>query len=275
MQVPKIIRESTHRLIESLNNYPQFLHVLIGPRQSGKSTAAKQVIEGLNLPYHSITADGPEEHSSSWIEMNWRQALKLSKPGSPALLVVDEMQKVKAWSESIKLLWDEIKDNPEIPIRVLLLGSSSLAIERGLTESLSGRFIVHRSSHWSFSEMKKAHNFSLDQWIYFGGYPGSGSLIQDDLTWRAYILDSLIDTALSRDIMQLEKIAKPALLRALFFLATKHSAEIISYNKLMGLLHDAGNTTTVSHYLELLGRAFLLREFLNIRTIHLRGVRQK
>ena len=106
--------------------------------------------------------------------------------------------------------------------------------------------------------MRDAFGWDLETWLVFGGYPGAANYIGDPELWMRYISDSLIDTTLSRDILQLETVAKPALLRHLFGLATHYPSQVLSFNKMLGQLVDAGNTTTLSHYLQLLGQAFLI-----------------
>ena len=237
----------------------RFLQVLVGPRQVGKTTMARQVLEMLGLPSVYASADGPLLEERLWIEQQWDQArLKArSAPSAGALLVLDEVQKVSGWSEVIKRLWDE-DTVAGVTLKVLLLGSSPLLMERGLTESLAGRFEVIRAPHWSFSEMESAFGWSLDQFIHFGGYPGAAPLIEDHDRWTRYILDSLIETTVSRDILLLSRIEKPALLRRLFQLGCEYSSQVLSYQKMLGQLHDAGNTTTLAHYLDLLSAAGLL-----------------
>jgi predicted AAA+ superfamily ATPase len=173
------------------------------------------------------------------------------------VLIVDEIQKISSWSEQIKRLWDEDSAS-RLPLKIVVLGSAPLLIQKGLTESLTGRFEVVRLTHWSFSEMKAAFGWNLDQYVFFGGYPGAAGLIQDEGRWKRYILDSMIETTLSRDLLQLNRIDKPALLRQLFTLGCSYSGQILSYTKLVGQLQDAGNTTTLAHYLELLGAAGML-----------------
>jgi hypothetical protein len=140
----------------------------------------------------------------------------------------------------------------------VLLGSAPLLVQKGLTESLAGRFEILRLPHWSFAEMRDAFDFSLDQYVYFGGYPGSAPLAREASRWRRYILDSLVETTISRDVLLLTRVDKPALLRRLFELGCRYSGQVLSYTKMLGQLHDAGNTTTLAHYLELLGGAGLL-----------------
>lgn len=251
-------RHQFNRICTRLEERRRFIQVLAGPRQCGKTTLAHQVEKTIKIPTYFVTADSPTPHSSVWIEQQWETArtlVKKSKKG--ALIIFDEIQKVIGWSEVIKKLWDE--DTAEKnDLKVMLLGSAPLLIQRGLTESLAGRFEIIPLSHWSFEEMRNAFNWNLEQYIYFGGYPGSAELITDEERWSRYIQDSLIETTISRDILLMTRIDKQALLRQLFRLGTAYSGQIVSYQKMLGQLHDAGNTTTLAHYLELLSSAGLL-----------------
>lgn len=231
------------------------MHVLVGPRQVGKTTIARQLADSLGFPAIVATADSPTPLDGAWIETQWRRALMRASDG-PVLLVLDEVQKVSGWSESVKLLWDG-RDSAR-DIRVLLLGSSALLMQDGLTESLAGRFLLHRCPHWSFAECREAFGWTLEQWIFFGGYPGAAAFVHDESLWKRYIVDSLIETVLARDVYQMARVGKPALLRHLFALAATLPAQIVSYTKMLGQLQDAGNTTTLAHYLRLLEGAFLL-----------------
>ena len=173
------------------------------------------------------------------------------------MLIIDEIQKIQGWSETVKRLWDE-DTAAKLPLRVMLLGSSPLLVQKGLTESLAGRFEIIHITHWDFNEMQTCFGFNLDKYIYFGGYPGAAGLIAEPQRWTQYILDSLIETTISRDILLLTRIDKPALLRRLFHLGCQYSGQVLSYQKMLGQLQDAGNTTTLAHYLDLLGGAGLL-----------------
>ena len=170
------------------------------------------------------------------------------------LLILDEAQKIPDWSEAVKRLWDE-DSAAGLPLRVLLLGSAPLLVQRGLTESLAGRFELIRLPHWSFAEMQEAFSFDLDRFVFFGGYPGAAPLVRDRARWAGYILDSLVETTVSRDILLLTRVDRPALLRQLFRLGCDYSGQVLSYQKMLGQLQEAGNTTTLAHYLELLAGA--------------------
>jgi uncharacterized protein len=232
----------------------RFIQVLAGPRQVGKTTVVRQVLAESDLPSHYASADDPLGRDSIWIEAQWEIGRELASGRRAALLVFDEVQKVPGWSEVVKRLWDE-DTAAEKRLKVVVLGSSPLLVQRGLTESLAGRFELVRVWHWSFSEMREAFGWDLDRFVFFGGYPGAATLVDDEGRWRAYILDSLIETTISRDILLLARVEKPALLRQLFRLGCEYSAQILSYTKMLGQLQDAGNTTTLAHYLDLLSGA--------------------
>ena len=235
---------------------PRRHQIVIGPRQVGKTTAARQAAARSECPCHYASADEALPPGPEWIEAQWNAALRLAAHcEAPAWLILDEIQKVRGWSEEVKRLWDADTTGK---IQPLLLGSSALLLQKGLSESLAGRFFLHRCSHWSWPEMRDAFGWDLETWLVFGGYPGAANYIGDPELWMRYISDSLIDTTLSRDILQLETVAKPALLRHLFGLAAHYPSQVLSFNKMLGQLVDAGNTTTLSHYLQLLGQAFLI-----------------
>ena len=242
-------------LLSLLSRQTPVIHVLIGPRQVGKTTIARQIEQTAGIPVIYATADSPIPLDAAWIETQWRRATAAGTGGAPVLLVLDEVQKVRGWSEALKFLWDGRGAGPEV--RVLILGSSALLMQEGLGESLAGRFFLHRCTHWGYPECRDAFGWSLEQWIYFGGYPGGASFAEDETSWKRYITDSLIETVLARDVIQMSRIAKPVLLRHLFALAATFPAQSVSYTKMLGQLQDAGNTTTLAHYLKLLESAFL------------------
>ncbi len=247
-------------LFARLKEPRKFLQVLAGPRQTGKTTLIHQAMESLTLASHYASADEPTLQSRTWIEQQWEVGRLLTREAgnkAGALLVLDEIQKVAGWSETVKRQWDS-DTAKKVPLRVVLLGSAPLLIQRGLTESLAGRFEIIPVIHWSYSEMKDAFGWGLDHYVYFGGYPGAADLINDRQRWARYIIDSLIETTISRDILLMTRIDKPALLRRLFQLGCNYSGQILSYQKMIGQLQDAGNTTTLAHYLELMSGTGML-----------------
>lgn len=245
-------------LTSALKKQLPVFQVLIGPRQVGKTTISQQVLKKLTYPSVYASADSPLPPGPEWIESQWRLAeFELQKSKKPVVLVLDEIQKVRGWSESLKLHWARAQQQGN-DIRLLVLGSSALLLQEGLTESLAGRFFLTRCPHWSFRECSSAFGWDLKTWLYFGGYHGASVFVHDEQLWKRYITDSLIETVLARDVLQMQKITKPALLRHLFALSAAFPARIFSYNKMLGQLQDAGNTTTLAHYLRLLESAFLL-----------------
>lgn len=229
---------------------------MAGPRQVGKSTLVQQVVDDIGAPARFASADEPTLRGAGWIDQQWQAARRLAADTGKAgcVLVLDEIQKVPGWSETVKRLWDE-DTRSRRRVRVVVLGSAPLLIAQGLTESLAGRFEVLHLPHWSFSEMREAFGWSLDQYVFHGGYPGAAPLISDPRRWARYVVDSLIETSISRDVLLLSRVDKPALLRRLFELACRYSGQVLSYNKMLGQLQDAGNSTTLAHYLDLLAGA--------------------
>lgn len=235
----------------------RFIQVVAGPRQVGKSTLVQQATQGLALPVRYASADEPTLRGADWIAQQW-DAARLESGDDSAVLVLDEIQKIPGWSETVKRLWDEdtrAQASGKPALKVVVLGSAPLLIAQGLTESLAGRFETIPLSHWSFAEMREAFGWTVDEYIYYGGYPGAAPLIADPARWKRYVLDSLIETSISRDVLLLTRVDKPALLRRLFELACRYSGQVLSYTKMQGQLQDAGNTTTLAHYLDLLAGA--------------------
>jgi predicted AAA+ superfamily ATPase len=247
------LRSQGGKLRRRLEEPRRFIQVVAGPRQTGKTTLVRQVQDGLDAPGHYASADEPALRDRVWLEQQWEVGrLRARDSGAAgAVLVLDEIQKIADWSETVKRLWDEDTAG-RVRLKVVLLGSAPLLIHRGLTESLAGRFELIHCTHWSYPEMRAAFSWSVYQYLYYGGYPGAAQLVAEPERWAAYVKDALIETTLSRDILLLSRVDKPALLRRLFQLACLYSGQVLSYQKMTGQLQDAGNTTTLAHYLDLL-----------------------
>lgn len=252
-------RSYLQRLIKVMNEPKRFIQVLVGPRQIGKTTLISQLIKKINLPCIFESADAVVASDRTWIEVIWYNTREqLKEPGVDGyVLIIDEIQKIDNWSEIVKRLWDEDMRNG-VNIKVILLGSSRLLIQQGLTESLAGRFELTYLGHWSFTEMEAAFGFTAEQYVWFGGYPGSADLINDEERWKNYVSNALIETSISKDILMLTRVDKPALMKRLFELGCLYTGQILSFTKVLGQLSDAGNTTTLSHYLQLMDTAGLL-----------------
>lgn len=279
----KLVERLTDRLIEP----PNRIQIVAGPRQTGKTTLVKQACKevlGQSKRMSMFRAvDNPSIDSTAllrdfdygdqiiaaenqgikadtrWLVDQWQKARAMARSekykDSGYTLVLDEIQKIPDWSEAVKGLWDD--DHSEgLNLHVVLLGSSPLLMQQGLSESLMGRYEVLESYHWSYLEMSEAFGFDIDEYIYFGGYPGAATYIRDEPRWQAYVQNSLIDPFLIKDIMVLARIDKPVLLKNAFELSCEYSGQIISLNKMKGQLHSAGkgNETTIAHYLDLLFR---------------------
>ena len=246
-------------LIKRMHEPRRFLQVIMGPRQVGKTTLVSQLAAQVKIDYLFVSADSIASGNATWLEQQWEAArIKLAQHETKEfLLVIDEIQKISNWSETEKLLWDtDTRSN--LNLKVILLGSSRLLLQQGLTESLAGRFESIYMGHWSFDEMQQAFGWDVNQYVWFGGYPGSATLVDEEDRWKTYVTDSLIETSISKDILMLTRVDKPALMKRLFELGCLYSGQILSYTKVLGQLQDTGNTTTLSHYLELLDTAGLL-----------------
>ena len=252
-------RHHLQTLIKRMQEPRRFLQLIMGPRQVGKTTLVTQLAAQAKIDYLFVSADSVVAGNATWLEQQWEAArIKgAQQEAKEFLLVIDEIQKIDNWSETVKLLWDTDTRN-NLNLKVILLGSSRLLLQQGLTESLAGRFESTYMGHWSFDEMQQAFGWDVNQYVWFGGYPGSATLIDDEERWKTYVTESLIETSISKDILMLTRVDKPALMKRLFELGCLYSGQILSCTKVLGQLQDAGNTTTLSHYLELLDTAGLL-----------------
>ena len=253
------VRKQFYTLKERILEPRKFMQVLAGPRQVGKSTLVGQVLAQVSIPYSIEVADAVDPKDGDWIHRVWEAArtTMMLRKMEEYLLVIDEVQKIENWSEVVKREWDADSRN-HVNLKVVLLGSSRLLLKKGLTESLAGRFEMIRMPHWSLQEMRDAFGVTLDEYIYFGGYPGPAHMIHDERRWRKYIKDSLVAPAIEKDVIMTSNIYKPALMKQLFELGCSYSAEILSLTKLMGQLQDVGNVTTLASYLEILDQSALL-----------------
>jgi len=252
-------RSELQTLKKRVNEPRKFIQVLMGPRQVGKTTLVSQLLKQIHIHALFESADAIPAGDSIWLQQIWESArLKMQvQSAHQFLLVVDEIQKIANWSETVKKLWDE-DSHQGIQLKVILLGSSRLLLQKGLTESLAGRFETIYLTHWTLNEMKQAFDWDANTFAWFGGYPGGAWLIKDEIRWKKYVKDSLIETSISKDILMLTRVDKPALMKNLFELGCLYSGQILSFTKIQGQLQDAGNTTTLSHYLKLLDTAGLL-----------------
>lgn len=250
-------RQLVDKLVSRINEPRRFIQILLGPRQTGKTTALNQALKDVRLPF--IQAEVAEHGASTdWLRSQWYQARNLITSLSPsALLVIDEVQYVTGWADAVKALWDEDAKSG-IDLRVVLTGSSATLIRSGMAESLAGRFELIRCTHWTYAECREAFGLTLDEFLFFGAYPGAIPLRNDVKRWASYVTDAIIEPAIAKDVLALEDVRNPALLRRLFFLGAPYSGQEISYRKLLGQLDDRGNTATIAHYLDLLEQAGMM-----------------
>lgn len=235
----------------------RFMQIVVGPRQTGKSTAVGQALAKLGAPVVSMAFDRPRDRRASRIEELWHQAREIAEREGEVILSLDEIQKVRDWSSTVKFLWDE-DSAASRNVKVVLTGSSALTLQKGMAESLKGRFEELFNTQWTFSECREAFGYSLEQFLFFGGYPGASAFVDDQDRWFSYLHNSIIEPTITQDVLEMETVKKPALLRALFEIGAAYSAQEVSYRKLLGQLDDRGNVEVISHYLDLLDHAGLL-----------------
>ena len=250
------------RIEERPEKPPRHMIAVTGPRQTGKTTLIQQALERTDIPSTYVRGDDPVPahiaKDALWLEKIWKQARKETENSKRGhILVLDEVQRIQEWSSAVKVLWDADRFH-ERNLHVIILGSSPLMMQKGLSESMAGRFETIHLTQWSYPEMAEAFGFSLDQYLYFGGYPGAAPLINLPERWQQYARSAIIETNIERDIVERMAIHKPALLKQLFEVGSEFSAQIVSYRNLLGQLDDKGNVTTLADYLGLLGRAGLL-----------------
>ena len=254
-----ITRQQLSVLKTRMEEPRRFIQVLAGPRQVGKTTLVQQFVQQTNTPVLSVSADLVEPTNKEWIILQWetvRSKMRIQQL-TEYILIIDEIQRINDWSAVVKREWDA-DTQQGINIKVILLGSSRLLLKDGLTESLFGRFELIRMTHWTFAEMREAFDFSLDEYIYFGGYPGGATLRSDENRWLDYMQHAIIEPGIEKDVLMTKRILKPALMRQLFEIGCSYSSEELSFTKVLGRLQDAGNVTTLSNYLYTLSEANLL-----------------
>jgi predicted AAA+ superfamily ATPase len=244
-------RQHASVLSSRIDEPRRFIQVVAGARQVGKSTMVKQVTQQLTIPHLLTTAEEAPDKNPAWISYVWQQARQTMRLNNypEFLLVIDEIHKLDNWSEVVKAEWDT-DTMRDVNIKVVLLGSSRLLIKDGLTESLAGRYELIEMEHWSFSEMREAFGMSVEQYIYYGGFPGAATLLDDEKRWRKYMKDAIIEPAITKDVLTTKRVLKPALLRQLFRLGCAYSGELLSFNKILGQLQDVGNTSTLANNLQ-------------------------
>jgi predicted AAA+ superfamily ATPase len=228
--------------------------VILGPRQVGKTTGLQQVMKAWAGPCHYASADDTLAQTGAWVQTQWQIALG---KGTGVVLFLDEAQKIDNWAETVKRLWDAEGDRPRL--KLVVSGSSSLTIQKGLTESLAGRFEVIPVFHWNYLETRAAFGCSLETYLKVGGYPGAHRYARDYPRWFSYVKSAILDRVIDLDILRHQTVAKPALFRQTFEILCGYPAQEVSYTKLLGQLQDKGNTDLIKRYIELYEGAFLFK----------------
>jgi uncharacterized protein len=289
--VKKFQRPQADILQQRLNEPVHWINIVVGPRRVGKTTLVRAILDELPSPRRwYVSADQGEDSQLSpsfgtspstfpastfaaagqkadaaWLTRQWQEArLRASRAEGSFIFAIDEIQKIPRWSETVKGLWDADR-HAGLEMHVILLGSSPLLVQDGLNESLMGRFELTRAGHWSYPEMHAAFGLGLDEYIYFGGYPepAATGLLRDESRWRSHVTASLIEPSINQDVLALNRVDRPALLKQLFWLGCDYSAQILSLDNMAHNLREKNegieaHTSTVAKYLDLLGKAGLV-----------------
>ncbi|WP_420463143.1 ATP-binding protein [Candidatus Palauibacter sp.] len=281
--VAQLVRELTDE------SGPPLIVAVTGPRQSGKTTLVRQALRrlrGLGLRSRYIALDSadsghrtslsapdaisgadaatarPPSRDVGWLAGTWRRARRDARADSRGLvLALDEVQHINDWSAAVKGLWDADR-LAGCPLKVVILGSAPWRLLTGRGESLAGRFMSFPVRHWSLSEMAEAFDVTLDEYIFFGGYPGAIRHADDVRRWRHYMASSIVNPIFDRDILALTRVDKPSLMRQLVKMAPE-SGKILEYQTIAGRLKDAGSLTTLQHYVDLLSDAGIMTQLPN------------
>lgn len=275
-------RPQVARLIERLTDdkAPPLIVAVTGPRQSGKTTIVQQALRKvarLGLRGRYVALDDPEArrqtsvsategavaippspHDTDWLVSVWRRARHHAATSDRGfVLVLDEIQYVENWSTTVKGLWDADR-RAGVPLRVVILGSAPWHLLTGMGESLAGRFMPLSVRHWSLSEMAEAFDYSLQEYLFYGGYPGAAPFTSGPGEWRSYIAHSILAPIFERDLLARTRVQRPSVMRQLVDVAPEYSGQIVKPEHLAGRLRGAGSARTIAHYVNLLADAGIM-----------------
>ena len=223
--------------------------VLLGPRQSGKTTLIQDVLERSGEKYLVLNADEPDVRE---LLEGATSARLRTIVGNSRIVCIDEAQRIPNIGLTLKLLTDQI---PEA--QTIATGSSSLELNSSIAEPLTGRKFEFALSPLAFEELSNHHGLLqerrfLEHRLVYGSYPEviTSSGREEEL------VRLLADSYLFKDLLTLEGIKKPSLLeRIVKALALQLGSEV----SLPEIARTAGaDAHTVERYIDLLEKAFVL-----------------
>lgn len=236
-----IIRRILAEISESLTFFP--VVSIIGPRQVGKTTLAKQIISESEKPTLYLDL----EKQSDLFKLNDAE-LFLSQH-SEYLIVIDEVQNKKELYPLLRALVDQHRE----PARFLLLGSASPELIRHSSESLAGRIAYHQLYPFDLTEILDAISLN-DLWVK-GGFPNMIFARSDDLSRRW--MENFINTYLNRDLLQLGLSASPKTIHSLWTMMAHLNGQLFNASTLANSL--GVTVPTIKRYVDFLEEAFLLK----------------
>ena len=223
--------------------------ILIGPRQVGKTTLFKSIVEEINMSYVWFNGDEPNVPN---IFNNITSGELIHLFGKNKIVVIDEAQQINNIGSIIKLIVDNIKD-----IQIIITGSSSFELANKLNEPLTGRKYEYLLYPVSFGELVEENGLikeiqKLNTRLIYGSYPE----IVTDLKNAEENLIWLSDSYLYKDILKLENIKKPSLLIKLLQALAWQVGSEVSYNELAKT--TSSDPKTVEKYIDLLEKSFVI-----------------
>lgn len=236
-----IIRRIKEEIRESLTFFP--VVSIVGPRQVGKTTLAKQIMSESTKPTLYLDL----EIQSDLFKLNDAELFLSSH--SDHLIVIDEVQYKKELYPLIRGLVDQQRE----PARFLLLGSASPELIRHSSESLAGRVAYHQLYPFDMTEIPETVS-QTELWVK-GGFPNMIFSTKTDLSRRW--MESFVSTYLNRDLLQLGLNASPNTIRNLWTMMAHLNGQLFNATTLGNSL--GVSTPTVKRYVDFLEEAFLLK----------------
>ncbi|MCK6694510.1 MAG: ATP-binding protein [Thermoanaerobaculia bacterium] len=223
--------------------------LLLGPRQTGKTTLVKKIMAGYPGGAIYLNADEPFDRQRL-TDVSSAQLRQLI--GNNQLVVIDEAQRVPNIGLTLKLLVDQLPEK-----QVLATGSSSLDLANSIHEPLTGRlFVFHLLpvswQEWATHTGALEANRALEQRLLYGSYPDVLNSPGDETA----MLSSIAAGYLYKDIFSFGNIRRPEVLEKLLQALALQMGNEVSYNELANLLKV--NKDTVSNYIDMLEKSFIV-----------------
>lgn len=248
-------KEIYQSVVSALANNNSKILIVEGPRQAGKTTMVQRALNELGLKATYANADNEYTDNRLFIHNAWE---KKRRSANSQLIVLDNIQHIRNWSTLLQAEYEADMAIGKQP-RVVLIAASCAPFYRDMeTDFMQQNSTILRLSLWTWADMRDAFGWSLDQYIFFGGYPGLGEIVAKGRPWRNYVRSKLIEPALTNDILIDVRLYKPHVLLQILEEGISYQGEVRSLNGILENTDGAGNTIILSTYLEFLHNAHIL-----------------